>query len=88
MSLVKIVHRLAFLLEFYLIIHHYCTYVNAFILVHLSVFEFASIGLALVRFILREGAREPGNCVLTCVNKVDLKDMTIPLSFIRINTWN
>ena len=51
-SLVNIVHRLAFLLIFNLIIHHYYTYVNAFILVHLSVFEFASIDLALVRFAL------------------------------------
>ena len=40
-SLVYIVHRLAFLLNFNLIIHHYFTYVNAFTLVHLSVFEFA-----------------------------------------------
>ena len=52
MSLVNIVYRLAFLLRFSLIIHHYLTYINVFILVHLSVFEFASIGLALDRFIL------------------------------------
>ena len=52
-SLAIIVHRLAFLLKLNLIIHHYFTYINAFTLVHLSVFEFASIYL----------------CVLTCVNK-------------------
>ena len=44
MSLVKIICRLAFVLESNLIIHHYCTCINVFILVHLSVFEFASIG--------------------------------------------
>ena len=41
-------------LEFYLIIHHYLTYVNAFTLVHLSVFELASIYLTLVRFTLKK----------------------------------
>ena len=48
-SLVNVVHRHAFLLNSNLTIHHYFTYVNAFTLVHLSVFEFASIYVALVR---------------------------------------
>ena len=63
MSLVKKIHRLAFLLEFNLIIHHYCTYVNVFILVHLSVIECASIGLTLVRFSLKKGTGVSENCV-------------------------
>ena len=50
MSLVNIVHRLAFLPKFDFIIHHYYTYVNAFTLVHLSVF--ASIDLPSMRFTL------------------------------------
>ena len=62
-SLVNIVHRLAFLLKFNLIIHHYFTYINAFTLVHLSVFEFASINLTLVRFTLKKGAGVPENYV-------------------------
>ena len=52
MSLANIVHRRTFCLKFNFIIHHYFTYVNAFTLVHLSVFEFASIYLTLVRFTL------------------------------------
>ena len=48
-SLVNVVPRHAFLLNSNLIIHHYYTYVNAFTFVQLSVFEFASIYLALVR---------------------------------------
>ena len=40
---------LAFWHKLNLIIHHYFTYVNAFTLVHLFVFEFASIYLSLVR---------------------------------------
>ena len=43
MSLVKIIDRLAVLLEFNFMLHHYCTYINVFIFVHLSVLEFASI---------------------------------------------
>ena len=63
MSLVNIVHRLAFSLNSNLIIHHYFTYVNAFTLVHLSVFEFASIYLTLVRFTLTKGTGVPENNV-------------------------
>ena len=48
MSLVKIVHRHAFFLKFNLIINNYFTYINDFTLVHLSVFELASIYLTLV----------------------------------------
>ena len=67
-SLVKIVHRLAFLLKFYLIIHQYFININAFISGHLSVFEFALIYLTLVRFTLKHrSARKL--CVLACVNK-------------------
>ena len=61
MLLVNIVHRLAFLLKFNLIIHHYFTYVNAFTLVHLSLLEFASIYLTLVRFTLKKGTGVPEN---------------------------
>ena len=56
MSLVNIVHRLAFLLNFDLIIH-------AFILVHLSLLEFASIDLTLVRFTLTKANGVPENYV-------------------------
>ena len=52
MSIVNIVHRLAFLLKVNLISHHYNNYINVFILVHLSVFEYTSIGLTLVCFAL------------------------------------
>ena len=45
MSLVNIVHRLAFLLRFNLIIHHYYAYINVFTLVHLSVFKIALVDL-------------------------------------------
>ena len=55
MLLANIVYRLAFLLKFNLIIHHYYTYVNVLILVYLSVFEFALIDLTLVCFTLRNG---------------------------------
>ena len=63
MSLVIIVHRFAFLLKFNLIIHFYYTYINALTLVHLSVFEFASIYLMLVRFTLTRGTGVPENYV-------------------------
>ena len=43
MSHVNVVHRLAFQPIFNLITNHYFTYINAFTLVHLSVFELASI---------------------------------------------
>ena len=59
MSHVNIVHRLALLLKFNLIIHHYYTYANAFTMVHMSVFEFASIYLPLVRFTLTRGTGVP-----------------------------
>ena len=42
-SHVNVVHRLAFQPNFNLITNHYFTYENAFTLVHLSVFQFASI---------------------------------------------
>ena len=48
-----------------------------FILVHLSVFEFASNGLKLVRSSLKKGAGVPENCVLACVCKVELKGITL-----------
>ena len=48
-----------------------------FILVHLSVFEFASIGLKLVSSSLKKGAGVPENCVLACVCKVELKGITL-----------
>ena len=63
MSLIEIIYRLTFLLDFNLIICHYFTYVNVFILVHLCVFEFVSVGLALVRFTLTKGAVVPKNCL-------------------------
>ena len=59
MSLVNIVHRLAFLLKLNLIIYHYNTYINAFTLVRLSVFVSASIDLTLVRFTLTKGSGVP-----------------------------
>ena len=65
MSLVKIIHRLVFLLEFNITIHHYCTYIYAFTLVHLSVFELASVGLALARFTPKMCAGVPDNCVFS-----------------------
>ena len=42
-SHVNVVHRLAFKHNFNLSTNHYFTYINAFTLVHVSVFEFASI---------------------------------------------
>ena len=69
MSLVNIVHRCVFCLKFNLIIHHYYTYVDAFTMVHLSVFEFALIDLTLVSFPLTKGTGVPENYVSTCVNK-------------------
>ena len=48
-SHVNVVHRLAFQPNFNLITNNYFSYVNAITLVHLSVFEFASIYLTLVR---------------------------------------
>ena len=59
MSLVDIVHGIASFPKFNLIIHHYYTYINAITYVHLSVFELASIDLALVRFTLKKGTGEP-----------------------------
>ena len=56
MSLVIIIHGLAFLLEYNLIIRHYCTYINVFILVHISVLENDSIGLPFVHFTLKKDA--------------------------------
>ena len=47
-----------------LITCHYYAYTNANILVHLSVFEFSSVGLKLVRFTLTKGAGVPQNYVL------------------------
>ena len=46
-----------------MIIHHYYTYVNALTLVHLSVFEFASIDLTLVRLTLMNATGVPENYV-------------------------
>ena len=46
-----------------MIIHHYFSYVNTFKLVHLSVFEFASIDLTLVRFTLKKDTGVPENYV-------------------------
>ena len=63
MSLVNIVYGLAFLLKFNLTIHHYYAYICVFTLVHLSVFEFASIDLTLVRFTLTKDTRVPENYV-------------------------
>ena len=63
MSLVNIVHRLAFFLTLNFIIHHFYTCINVFTLVHLSVFEFASIDLTLVRFILTKGTGVPKRIV-------------------------
>ena len=37
--------------------------------VHLSVFEFASINLALVHFTLTKGTGVPDNYILTCADK-------------------
>ena len=67
MSLVYIVHRLAFSPKFNLIIHHYYTYVNAITLVHLSVFVFTSLYLTLVRFTLTKGTGVPENYVFRLV---------------------
>ena len=63
LSLVNKVHTHAFLLKFNLIIHYYYTNINAFTLVHLSVFEFGWMDLALVRFTLMKGAEVPKNYV-------------------------
>ena len=63
MSLVKTIIKLAFLPEFISIIHHNCSNVNVFILVYLSVFQLASIGLALVRFTPKKDTGVPENCV-------------------------
>ena len=59
MSLVDIFHRLAFLPKLNLIIHHCYAYVNALTLVHLSLFEFVSIDLTLVKFTLTNGTGVP-----------------------------
>ena len=63
MSLVNIVHRRDFCFRFDMIIHNYHTYANAFTLVHLSAFEFASIDLALARFTLTKDTGVPENYV-------------------------
>ena len=49
---------------FSLITCHYYAYANVYILMHLSVVEFASVGLAVVLFTLRKGAGVPENYVL------------------------
>ena len=94
-SLVNIVHRLAFLLKFNLIIHQFYAYINAFTLVHLSAFEFTSIDLSLVLFLLTKGTGVPENCVFKLVlikfskNKIKLKRRHLVRTlvlFIRINT--
>ena len=78
MSLESIVHRPAFLLMHNLIIQHYYSYVNAFTLVHLSVFEFASIDLTLVRLIQKKDIEVPENYVfLLVLINVNLKDITL-----------
>ena len=59
MSPVIIVNTFAFFVRFNFIIHYYYAYVNAFILVHLSVFELGSIGLALAHFSLTRGTGVP-----------------------------
>ena len=69
MTLVNIVHRRAYCLIINLTIHHYYAYVNAFTIVHLFAFEFASIDLTLVRFTLTKGTGVPENHVLICINK-------------------
>ena len=63
MSLVNIVYRHAFLPKFNLIIHHYYTDINAFLVMHLSVFEFAPIDLTLVCLTLTKGTGMPKNYV-------------------------
>ena len=63
----KIIHRLTHLL---LIIRHYCTYINVFILVHLSVFESASDRFNVSPPHTDEEHRSAQKlCVLTCVYK-------------------
>ena len=70
MSLVNIVHRLAFLLKCYFIIHHYYTYVNAS-----SFGACVSVLVCFHRFNVspfptdewHRGARKL--CVFTCINK-------------------
>ena len=57
-------YGLAHLFYFNLIILHYYAYVDDVILVHLYIFEFASIGLALVCFTLTKGTGVPMDCVL------------------------
>ena len=64
MSLVNIVHLRVFFLKYNLIIHHYYTYLDAFTLVHLYAFEFASMDLTLVRFTLTKGTEVLENYVL------------------------
>ena len=67
MSHVNIVHGFAFdlKLDYSSLLYLY----KCFTLVHLSVFDFASRDLALVRFTLKKGTGVPGNYVLTCINK-------------------
>ena len=57
-----------------LIICHYYAYAHGCILVHLSVFKCASVGLAFVRIIKTMCAGVPENYVITCDSKVDKKD--------------
>ena len=64
MSLVNIVHLRVFCLIFNVIIHNYYTYLDAFTLVHLSAFVFASMDLTLVRFTLTKGTEVLENYVL------------------------
>ena len=64
---------LAFLLKFNFIIHHYYTYINIFILVHLSVWIcFHSLIFTDMGHICALGL-----CVLTYVNIVDYNDITL-----------
>ena len=78
MSLVKIMYGLVFLPKFNLIIHHYCTYINVFILVHLSIFLDCFDRFHVSPLHTEEGRRSVRKlCVLTCVSKVDLKDITL-----------
>ena len=63
-SHVNVVHRLALQPNFNLITNHYFNYINAFTLVHLSVFEFASIYIFNVSpFTLMKGTGVPENYV-------------------------
>ena len=64
-----------------LITCRYYAYANAYILVHLSVFEFDLVGLAFFRFTLTKGIGVPENYVL-------INHIFHDLSFVRISMWN